>query len=112
MKTLKYLNKMSRQAIYDKVRDHLLAQKKKSVTAKDKSLCAYRGVGGLKCAAGVLIPDECYSELWEGSNAEYVFVGVKHLNLIMRLQLVHDTVHAKSWEKKLTEVANEFNLKP
>lgn len=58
------------QDIYNTVRTHLLTQNAKSMRpsrlpAGDPQ-CAYRGSGGMKCAVGVLIPDEKYSPSMEG----------------------------------------------
>lgn len=36
------------------------------------SACAYRGVGGNKCAAGIFIPDELYSDKLEGVGIRYI----------------------------------------
>ena len=63
----------TKQEIYDIVINHLRAQGAKSLITKlDEEgnlipdLCAYRGDGGMKCAAGILIPDDVYSEKMEG----------------------------------------------
>ena len=49
------------QEVFDIIKSHLLRQKQKSV---DKTTCKYRH-GDLRCAAGVLIPDECYDISFE-----------------------------------------------
>ena len=80
---------LNRQEIYDKVMTHLFTQGAKSrVPLKwigertETNVCAYRGEGGLKCAAGVLIDDEHYSPSLEG-------VGVpRESDLIPRIQSV------------------------
>lgn len=54
---------LTRREVFDKVKAHLLAQGKVSVSDGD---CAYRGDDGLMCAAGCLIGDEDYSAEIEG----------------------------------------------
>ena len=55
---------MSPQEIFDTVCAHLRGMKGPSLD--EYGNCAYRGVGGAKCAAGVLIPDDVYSPEMEG----------------------------------------------
>jgi hypothetical protein len=52
---------MSRQQIFDTVKNGLLAQGKKS-TNENKYCCQYRGIGNTKCAVGFLIPDSMYTK--------------------------------------------------
>ena len=96
---------MTAQEIFDKVAAHLLTQRKPSLLCGIG--CAYRGEGGLKCAAGCLIPDEEYSPEMEGRNwhtlasRDSVYRGVAekigHVPLVVALQLVHDGVD--NWER-------------
>lgn len=53
---------MTRQEMFDKVYIGLLNQKfeRSMKNYAAGSACAYRGKGGMKCAAGHLIPDEEY----------------------------------------------------
>lgn len=86
------------------VREHLLNQKCRSVDSRN--LCSYRGEGGKKCAAGVLIPDELYDPSMETKTYSAVcenFPAVEELNgasntkLINALQIMHDSVDPANW---------------
>lgn len=46
-----------RQGVFDKALSHMRQQGRKSVVGAG---CSYRGVGGLKCAIGIFIPDRQY----------------------------------------------------
>lgn len=76
--------------------------------------CAYRGVYGLKCAAGCLIPDEEYSPEMEGSSWKAMpppFITPKiHSELIYSLQRVHDHVAVEDWRDILISTATHNNL--
>ncbi len=55
---------MDKQALFNKVVTHLLAQNQRS--SSDSHSCAYRGNNGLMCAAGAVLPDEHYKPSLEG----------------------------------------------
>lgn len=106
---------MTPQEVFDTVCAHLAQQGRRSVDHKDdgdgyyfaRPRCAYRGLGGLKCAIGCLIPDEEYDPRMEGMNAtdmlRYMERGHKvacpntyellseHTWLVLELQCAHDT---------------------
>jgi len=98
---------MTNQEIFEKVTMHLLVQKKRSVLyPEDRGLganCAYRGVFDLKCAVGVLIPDEEYSSEMENIDARTLMEGplcppaLRECNadLLYDLQKAHDL--AMNW---------------
>lgn len=131
--------KEQKQEIYNKVRDHLLAQGKRAGTA---TRCLYRH-GNLKCAIGSLIPDEAYDPAIEGdgvsafcseNNAQ--FVSLRGENPIERaarekvwealgrptysedawflhdLQDVHDNFEPSEWPKRLQTFAARYELTP
>lgn len=50
---------MDRKAIFQKVKTHLLTQKRKSMDPAD-AFCSYRGTENRSCAIGCLIPDSIY----------------------------------------------------
>lgn len=122
---------MSRtQEIFDRVRDHMLAQNARSTASDDvgRSRCAYRGDGGLKCALGCLITDEHYAPSLEGLNLEYSVpdnrvrraveeslgfaLGTDEVRLLVALQQVHDRVTVtEDWLHRLALVAATFGLK-
>jgi hypothetical protein len=107
------LEKMTAQEVFDTVTAHLLTQKECSKNANGN--CAYRGLNGLKCAAGCLIPDECYNPDMEGSNWGTLIGGgfgvpEVHRNLIARLQTIHDNCPVETWYSNLKELANSKGL--
>ncbi len=109
---------LTRQEIFDRVASHLLIQKEHSVDVSG-DMCLYRGMNGIKCAVGVLIPDEVYSPSFEGKDFMVVWVTVpaladiiaaEDLYLTKRLQQIHDACSVLSWRKKLLELAVSFEL--
>lgn len=121
---------MLMQEIYTKVKAHLLAQNAKSANGTSFAglpRCFYRSPGGLKCAVGALIPDELYDPDLEGYGVEEqpvievlvaagVLDGAGHflredkVNLLERLQRVHDLNEPHQWPESLAEVAADFDL--
>lgn len=102
-----------KQLVFDTVAEHLLKQGKKSfyVDNKNVKVCAYRGDGGLKCAAGCLIPDEQYDSSIESVGwrklAERGVVSYNCCPLIDDLQDIHDSVKPKNWLSCLHEYADK-----
>jgi hypothetical protein len=104
------LNEMTEQEVFDAVKDHLLSQGRQSLDKERK--CAYRGIGGLKCAAGIFIPDELYKRTLENLRWEEVSykLGLTiHQDLIESLQSIHDDANdecqvvRKSFEAELED---------
>jgi hypothetical protein len=63
---------MDKQEVFNKIWNHFIVEKNpRSVQSVDADspteICLYRGPNGSKCAFGVLIPDEDYSEKMEGN---------------------------------------------
>lgn len=110
------------QKIFNTVAKHLLTQRKKSYGAMPPEVsgigrgCLYRGPNGLKCAAGVLIPDKYYKRSMEGSNIRGVpYFRARYegnLALLETLQDIHDCDRASGWKRRLTEVADHEGLSP
>jgi hypothetical protein len=121
MISLKTLAEATEQEIFDQVATHLLKQGLKSELG---DTCAYRGYYGLKCAAGCLISDEEYEELFETVKGkrdkncmpwyDLVFEGIvpttAHSNLIGHLQDIHDNYPVEKWAEMLQKVAFFRNL--
>jgi hypothetical protein len=114
-----YTKKMTVQQVYNKVRNHLLKQKTRSIG--DGGICAYRGFDGTKCAAGCLIKDKHYRPEFEGITATSTVVwmalwksGVpeRACDVVSRLQLLHDRCLPRRWKAALRELAKEEGLKP
>lgn len=89
--------------VFDIVSKHLINQGKKSL--RRKIGCAYKGRHGLKCAAGILIPDEHYSQDMEGLSWDVLtkgeFISTDHQSLIKDLQFIHDVAFPSYWEMRL-----------
>ena len=115
---------MNRQEVFNKVRDHLLAQGEKSITGGPNARdCRYRGPNGLSCAVGCLIEDAAYSTKLEGllvwdSRMGFALqksgipVDGQSLELLDDLQTVHDAYSPAHWAERLTELAHRQGLQP
>lgn len=112
---------MNNQEIFDVVANHLLKQQSKSLLSDGVGKCAYRGVNGLKCAVGILIPDHLYDETMEYKNIQSVIVdypafrgylnaGEDEIDLLEQLQFIHDYAEVTAWNARLKEVAKDFAL--
>ena len=102
------------RAVFDRVKNHLLAQKTRPFAGIE---CKYRGPRGLKCAVGCLIDDEHYSSQIEGysiatttkvqrvlerSLGYPLTYNIRHMLAI--LQKIHDKVPEDLWEDRLAEL--------
>lgn len=101
------------QEIFSRIKKH--AEKKQKSIDSGTGLCRYRGANGAKCFAGLLIPDECYreefeGELWPDLRKKYD-LPADHSNLIETLQFVHDVRDTEDWDDRLALAAKEFGLK-
>lgn len=119
--TLANLKAATPQQVFDQVVTHLLTQNAQSMA---NDTCAYRGDGGLMCAAGCLISDAEYKDLLkrheidgaDGKNWGYLAdctdaVPKDHTHLIQDLQIIHDDVLGPAnWKAKLERVAIEHGL--
>jgi hypothetical protein len=108
---------MTRQQIFTKVKNHLLSQNAKAMGKY--GTCMYRTAEGLKCAVGCLIPDYEYDRrieykivenLCDGGIKEFTFLKDFDKNFLRRLQVIHDNVDVKDWEKELKAFATLENL--
>jgi hypothetical protein len=109
----------SKQETFNIVAKHLLTQGKKSVALRhgEDEYCMYRGDGGLKCAAGCLISDGDYTTELEGQvvNVFGLVGGLilrsgHNVDLVRRLQVVHDKMKVIRWRRELAKLAEEFDL--
>lgn len=110
---------MTDQEVFDKVAVHLLTQRKKSFCEGDGPRlvgCMYRNPEGLRCAVGVLIPDNRYNPNLEGVTADNPIVvdaleGIcSNIGLLMELQCIHDSLPVVEWARELRRVAKFFGL--
>lgn len=115
---------MNKQEIFNTVATHLLRQKERSLrdTKFSTKGCAYRGNDGMMCAVGVLIKDEYYYPELEGNTPYDVEVEVavgnsigrsldkEDLELLVKLQDIHDFSTTSEWEKALKGIADKYNF--
>jgi hypothetical protein len=119
----------TKQDLFDHVARHLFKQHAKAtIVVNDKMPCRYRTSDGFKCAIGCLIDDDNYSEGLERRNVlsirgaieksigrqlsgdEYSMAG-KEINILYRLQRIHDHHEVREWPQLLYTTAEEYGLK-
>ena len=108
------------QEVFNIVSAHLLTQIKRSIKTLNGSYfsaCAYRGKNGMKCAAGVLIPDDQYNPKMEGLFWDELvkanYVENKFVEEIAELQFIHDSNSEETIDylkKELIKFAKLHNL--
>jgi hypothetical protein len=114
------------QSVFDTVVAHLRKQGKQSLSWPRKARagrCCYRGPRGLRCAIGVLIPDEFYDKKFEGKTVSQLHCGERlglptdNIALLTCLQEAHDSYNhwdmmglTMSGEKFLAEIGEQFEL--
>lgn len=103
----------TKQQTFDTVVSHLRKQKARSSTDVG---CAYRGAGGMKCAVGVLIPDNLYHPEMEQRLCvqDQVRPTLEHLEhdilLCRDLQQAHDCYQPSEWEGEFIKTASAHKL--
>jgi hypothetical protein len=114
MITLRNMYKHTTQEVFDVCALHLLNQNERSVSPSSIHSCMYRGIGGLKCAVGILIPEDSYHTSMEGAGvnklaAEYRITN--HVDILRDLQSLHDTeCDVSQWKERLTHIAFSYGL--
>lgn len=111
---------MNKQQIFNKVAEHLLTQ---MAVSEDEFGCLYRGPNGLKCAVGILIPDDLFEVELENSDVYSLFdclgpegrkrIGItryRTLDFLADLQCIHDSFPPDSWRAELRVLANKHRL--
>lgn len=117
---------MNTQEIYTKIRHHLLTQNRRATI---NQTCCYRTPEGLMCAVGCLFPSnfDISQILNDSVNAQIVQYALHELgifneyplnetdtaklNLLRRMQCIHDQHQPYEWERLLNDAASYFNLK-
>ena len=106
---------MTRREVFEQVKAHLLRQNRKAFDS-EAGKCRYRADDGTRCAVGCLIPDPYYSEALENNGVSspevreaLTLAGVpvedyETLNMLSRLQDLHDSMHESFWAKALDEI--------
>ena len=113
--TLATLGQATAQEVFTQVKDHLLKQGKRSMVGGVGSQCAYRGKGGMQCAAGCLMSDEEAEDIPEmqswGVLINKKYVTAFHRRLISDLQGLHDNLNnIGEWPELLEQVAYNYGL--
>lgn len=103
---------MKDQEVFDKVAEHLLTQHRKSIRNGNP---AYYGLNGMRCAIGVLIPENEYREEFENKAVARIKASVPALRdlnvaLLDDLQDVHDGFKPSIWATQLRRVALRHDL--
>ena len=114
---------MDRQSIYNRVRDHLLAQNQKAKGGCGYSVPLYRyqNKAGLKCAIGCLMPaghpalnaqGGVHAMLQQHPDLERLWEVAVHedINFLGYLQSIHDGCTPLEWPAKLREFAARQGL--
>lgn len=115
MITLKTLAQATEQEVFDQACEHLIRQGKKSERVNSEGKCfMYRDDSGAKCAAGCFIADDEYKinfegKSWFGLTADESSTKA-HLEMIVRLQRIHDRYDVHEWHNELKDMANEHGL--
>ena len=115
----------SSQEIFNLVVEHLFKQGRPAYDGHRG--CMYRTHDGLRCAVGVLIPDDLYDPAFETNKADTVIQELfdadladwrEHKNLLLSLQRVHDncfrdpdgTFNTTDLTRNLLNVAERYCL--
>ena len=113
---------MSMKQIHTKVSKHLLQQGKRSEDGQGAgNSCMYRSSDGLMCAVGCLISDDEYHSGIEGHDVDNyevrsVLVDAlgadwdRKLDLLSRLQFIHDQVPVENWAIKLEGLKKDYKF--
>ena len=100
------------QQVFDQAAWHLLTQGDKSLNASCD--CAYRGEGGLKCAAGCFIADDEHNAEFEGKRWDFLveeeLIPSAHCDFIQHLQAIHDNEPVEDWADELRRLAERSGL--
>ncbi len=113
---------MKRQEVFDTVARHLLTQRKKSYCMRNgRQACLYRGPHGLRCAVGVLIPDELYDEKMEHQDVTFgpvraalTKIGISPAchDMLADMQYLHDESAPRAWKQGLAKIADVHKVSP
>ena len=116
---MKTVAEMTYQEILDKVAMNLAIQGEGSsmlLGAAEMKTCAYRGVKGLSCAVGGLMPDSLYDPIMEGESVCDIygypeveeFFGEHNQDLLTYIQDIHDGEYGEPKEDFWNNVKREF----
>lgn len=109
---------LTNQTAFEIMVNHLLKQGEKS-RAYDRATCVYRNPDGLKCAVGAILPDELYVPSMENKLANALFSDYPaigklweniSINLLAKMQYIHDHRDVDEWYDEFAAIADDFNL--
>lgn len=109
---------LTNQTAFEIMVNHLLNQGEKS-RAYNETTCVYRNPDGLKCAIGAILPDDLYVSSMENKLAHALFVDYPaigklwenlSINLLAKMQHIHDHRCVDEWFGEFKAIADEFNL--
>jgi hypothetical protein len=114
--TLANLKDSNAQEVFEFVAHHLLTQNEKCML--NYLECAYRNSNGLKCAVGCVIADDEYSPILdECVNCSIAYLVKekkikidKHLELLQKLQGIHDGCPVFLWKDELKNLADSEGI--
>lgn len=112
------------QQAFDTVLLGLRAQGCASIDTRNGYDCMYRSDDGMKCAAGLLIPDSVYRDEFEGNEIDNLLleypsvaealVGI-NAELVSDMQRAHDGPlkfgHKDDWEVSMRKIADAYGLR-
>lgn len=98
------------QQLFDKIVSGLRAQGEPSVD--EDGMCAYRGTGGCKCAAGQVIPDDDYRPWMDDHGTLHEVLrhcGLSdHYLFIQAMQALHDEIWVDRGTPEFVESLQAF----
>ena len=108
---------MNDQEAFDKMVRHMRLQGEKCTD--ETGNCVYRGLDGMKCAVGAIIPDTEYR--WEFDNSiessqiENIIDQIPSLrdvdlDILMEMQYIHDSLPNDRWEANFESIAKSHGL--
>ncbi len=110
---------LTNQTAFEIMVNHLLNQGEKSYDNSTLATCVYRNPDGLKCAIGAILPDELYNSTMENKLAhalikDYPAIGKLwenlSINLLAKMQYIHDSRNVDEWYNEFKAIADDFNL--
>jgi len=104
--------KYTKQETFDTVVSWLRVQGRQAISFTGEM--AMRGIGGTRCAVGVLIPDNLYNSGWEGNWSNDHVRLMEDLGhdpgLCLHLMQAHDGYDPCQWEIKWLQIASLHKL--
>jgi len=121
---------LNKQRVFNAIWQYFILDGNPQALDEEHGVCAYRTDCGARCFIGLLIPDELYTSILEGSTPGYCEVNGQHVKphvinileealdceiskddskFLLKLQGIHDN-KVSIWETQLRTLAEEYNL--